>query len=86
MVGAQIVSDLATDGHDDGHDEVRKCRNDAHLDERERHVYCYATNCRSVVTGINLESRLSVALASVTLLISNPNTSSKYAGWLMSSR
>lgn len=36
LVAAQIVSNLAPDGHDDGHDEVGKCRNYAHLDEREK--------------------------------------------------
>lgn len=42
MIGAQIVSNLATYGHDDGHDEVGKCRNYAHLDEREK-LYFYVT-------------------------------------------
>lgn len=27
LIGAQIVSKLASNGHDDGHDKVGKCRN-----------------------------------------------------------
>lgn len=27
LIGAQIVSNLATNGHNDGHDKVGKCRN-----------------------------------------------------------
>lgn len=36
MVATQIVGKLTTDGHNNGHDKVGKCRNYAHLDERER--------------------------------------------------
>lgn len=39
LVGSQVVSKLATNGHDDGHDEVGKCGNYAHLDEREIKMY-----------------------------------------------
>jgi len=31
LVGAQIIRNVATDGHDNGHDEVGECRNYAHL-------------------------------------------------------
>lgn len=31
LIGAQIISNLATDGHNDGHDKVGKCRNDPNL-------------------------------------------------------
>ena len=43
LVGAQIVSKLATNGHDNGHDKVGKCRNNAHLDER-RKMFFNVTN------------------------------------------
>lgn len=45
LVGAQIVSNLATNGHDDGHDEVGKCGNYAHLYERKK-IYFYVTDLR----------------------------------------
>lgn len=40
LVGAQIVSDLATNGHDNGHDKVRKCRNYAHLAREKIYILC----------------------------------------------
>lgn len=106
LVGAQIVSDLATNGHDDGHDEVRKCRNYAHLDKRANSFLCnkcktyghwnkprkqtfycfdFALQCHVKVVLVQYTTHCP-HLVSVTLLISNPNTSSKYAGWLMRSR
>lgn len=44
LVGAQIVSKLASNGHDNGHDEVGKCGNYAHLDEGEWKKYFYVTD------------------------------------------
>lgn len=38
LVGAQIISELATYGHDNGHDEVGKCWNDAHLEKEKENI------------------------------------------------
>lgn len=36
LVGAEIVGKLATDGDNDGHNQMGKCGQYAHLEERER--------------------------------------------------
>lgn len=36
LVGAEIVGKLATDGNNDGHNQMGKCGQYAHLEEREK--------------------------------------------------
>lgn len=52
MVGSQIVSNLATNGHNDGHNQMRKSRHYPHLDENKKkaltgakHPVEVGTNC-----------------------------------------
>ena len=55
MVRAQIISKLATDGHDDSHNQMGKCRNYADLDMRgekhEKHFVCKNNYCETSGEG-----------------------------------
>lgn len=83
VVGAQVISNLPSNGHDDSHHKVRKSRKYSYLEERKTSIYIVDQR-PLVASGPQNTPRMPLQCA--TLLISKPNTSSKYAGWLMRSK
>lgn len=83
VVGAQVISNLPSNGYNDSHHKVGKSRKYSYLEERKTSIHI--EDQRPLVAS-NPQNRPRRPLRSGTLLISKPNTSSKYAGWLMRSK